>query len=125
MEFPQVQEVLKDITADAEHAQRVLRTLLPNLSLWCTCDADALRLLGSIVPAKIAQMSGLDMDGCQRLKDASTKQLELMKSERVNPDSVEVLPSDPEKRLLHLLAKEGFEVQESRFLCDTQSFSPA
>jgi hypothetical protein len=114
MDFPQVRAAVQVVTANAHDAQRVCEALLPNLSLWCPCDADALRMLSTIFPGKIADMSGLDLQSSQRLKDACASQVQ-SDGERPVPD--EVIPSDPGDRLIYLLEKEGFKVREQRLPC--------
>ena len=121
MDFPQVRAAVQVVTADANHAQRVCEALLPALSLWCPCDANALLLLGTIFPEKIAQMSGLDLQSSQRLKDVCIAQVQ---GDDVKPGP-DVLPSDPGDRLMYLLKKEGFEVRERRLPCASPPNPPA
>ncbi len=108
MDFPQVRAAVQVVTADAHDAKRVCETLLPALSLWCPCDADALRMLSTIFPERIAHMSGLDLQCSQQLKDVCASQVQ---SDGPRPVPDEAIPSDPGDRLMYLLEKEGFKVR--------------
>ncbi len=100
MDFPQVQAALKEYFPDADQAQHVLHTLLPELAKFaCRDDCEVWGFLANIGPTKIAEMSGLDASASQWLKDRAKRQ-----------QTGEIIPTDAAGILQYLLLKEGFEV---------------
>ncbi len=109
MDFPQVQAALNEYFADADQAQRVLHTLLPQLSTFgCGDDGNAWGLLANIGPLKIGEMSGLDPSDSQWLRDRARRQLQ----------TGEIVPTDAAGILQYLLSKEGFEVMSVHVASD-------
>ena len=108
MDFPQVQAALNEYFADADQAQRVLHTLLPQLSTFgCEDDGYAWGFLANIGLLKIGEMSGLDPSASQWLRDRARRQL-----------TGEIVPTAAAGILQYLLLKEGFEVMSVHVASD-------